>query len=303
MRTNRYIDEKTQRPSGTTMRWGMRGIISVLTAGLSVLVGSCVDNEISLFIEHAKVQPEAPDCVTSPSDDNTSAGEIDLAFRNGFVNMYLIQNQLMSREDYDNLVAETNGVFIDSYDVSVTIASTNQAVGMSERLPSPIYIEPESTEVVSAIVLPAALVDELADAAGCVPLNIINYPEESMLRTAEREDVNGLPVPRTVGTINTSVRFYAHSQGGSDLETQRFTFPISACCGCLVEWGNCDAYCDRYCTEPSAFEEDKMCTAGIANGEGMYDCRRMYRDISRTWQCLDDPDDVDFSTCNCEDNC
>jgi hypothetical protein len=282
----------------------------LFTAAMMILLClSCVDNDISFFIEHVKIHPKSPACTYNESDDVEFHGTLDVVFGNSYTNGYLVRNQLMSREDYDNLKAETNGVLVDSYDVVLRTLETNEEIGVSDRLPSELYIPPESSDVVITEVLTPPIVSEIAASTGCLRLNRENYPEETMFEVGTRTDSNGLPVPRELGTVNASLKFYGHSQGGKDVKTQRFTFPIRLCCGCLVKWSLCDELCGRYCTETADIEDHKMCVLGVANGEGQFDCRDIYRDLNRVWSCLEPSEEAGEegqlvpANCNCKESC
>lgn len=266
---------------------------------LALVLGSCVDNEISFFVEHAKKQPEAPSCTWSPSDDFAASGTLDLAFSGIYNQGFLVQNQLMIREDYDNLKAETNGIFIEGYEVSVRLSS-NEAVGGTETADIEFYVEPESVGVVPVTVLSRTTVDALAEGVNCLRLSRANYPADSVY--PGYTDVNGEPIPREAGFAYINVRFFGRTNGGLDVETPEFTFGISLCCGCLVNWSNCSVRCERYCEEP---EEDKMCNNGVGNGDSQYDCRWLYEDPDATWDdpadpnCVDEADDGSETRRNC----
>ena len=271
------------------MSWKRRVLLGGLIASMTVsLFGSCVENEISFFVEHVKVQPKTPACAYSESDEVAADGTLDLIFGNGFSNGYQLRNQLMSREDYDNLKAENGGLFIDSYEVSLRTAATNQELGFSQRLPREYHMEPESTDVIVAEVLPPDIAWQLAEENHCLPLRQVNYPPENLFPTDPTlysTDADGNLVPRTIGVVNSRIQFFGHSQGGDSLETQVYTFPITLCCGCLVEWGLCKDPCERYCTEYKDLDEPKMCVPGVANGDDLYDCREKYLNTSMVWEC------------------
>ncbi len=268
---------------------------------LPLVLGGCQENEISFFVEHVKVKPKAPSCSYSVSDDKMSYGAIDLAFGNRYTNGYLVQNQLMAREDYDNLIAETNGIFVEAYEVNIRTSDAREVFGTSERIPFEMYLEPETSDLIVVDILTESVVWELAEATQCLGLSRENYPPETMFTSAhDLEDRNGLPVPRYFESVYTQIRFFGHSQGGIDLETQAFTFPINLCCGCFVEWGKCYRECERYCTETEDFDAHSMCVLGNFNGdESKLDCREIYQNFSMEWDCLEAEDgQCDCDTCD-----
>jgi hypothetical protein len=271
-------------------------ILTVLVCSLGT--GACVDNEISFFIEHAKAQPEAPNCVWSPSDEFATTGLVDLSFASSYNQGFLVQNQLMAREDYDNLKAETNGIFVEAYEVSVRLAP-NDSVSDNERRDVEIYVEPESVGIIVVTILNETVIAALGESGGCLPLGYANYSPDAMFPS--REDDDGNHVPRDVGFVWVTVRFLGHTNGGLDVETPEYTFGIQLCCGCLVDWSKCNDPCERYCKDPEA---SKMCSFGVANGDSMLDCREIYSNPSAVWGCdTVDSEGNPVTSCNCEETC
>ena len=253
---------------------------------IGVLTGSCHDNETSFFIEHAKSQPEPPDCVVGESDPKTGGAQLDLTLGYNIGTSFLVRNQLVAREDYDNLKAESNGIFIDAADVSLR-SGNNQSLG-STRIAADDYVDPESTLLAGSILITGTQGFELAQRYSCLPLNSQNYPLGS------HRDVNGNPVPRWLGSVQAVVRFLGHTNGDVEVETPPFIFHVELCCGCNVNWMRCVTSCDAQCTEPD--EEHGMCNLGVSTGDSEYDCRLIYYNPAATWEparherdiCVDD---------------
>jgi hypothetical protein len=276
----------------------------VLGTTFALIVGffayACHDDEVAFFIEHVKTQPDAPDCEVTTGDNYTSGGYMDLALAGEFYGWFLVQNQLLAREDYANLKAETNGIFVEG--VEVYIRTGNQeVVGSSEYYPQEFYIEPESEEIVGAVMVPYNAIQAIANQAGCLPLSKENYPNYSVYPPSTSNnpylDRNGSAFLEKSGTIYSVARILGHSGGGTDVETQEFTFRIGWCCGCLVNWTSCFDPCERYCEPP---EEHGMCTIGVANGGAPYDCRNIYHDPRVTWGDCGSDADGDAIPCTCD---
>ncbi len=283
-----------------------RIFIGVSAAVLVAATTSCEPDEISFVIKHVKSMPDAPACTYSISDDFISGMTVDLANAIGVENAYLVKNQLMSTEEYNNLDAESNGILLDYYDVSVTVSSTNSTIG-SSRISYNQYIAPESEDLIMAQTLPASMIADLADELGCLEFNEGNYPADAMFSDpGNREDRNGNEVPRYLGTVYSTMRFFGHSQGGKDVSTQSFNFAMDLCCGCSINWNNCDSECSRYCKEAV---KNAVCVSGVVSGGNLLDCRSAYYDLQATWDnppCLVDPDndsETDTRLCNCAQDC
>ncbi len=254
--------------------------LSVSVIAACVFSLSCEPNEISFIIEHVKALPDPPTCSYSISDDFIPGMTVDLAFIPAVDNAFMVRNQLMSRENYDNLVAETNGILVEYYDIKVIRSSDNETVGGSQRIEYNYHIGPESQDLVIALSIPPAVSATLAEDFGCLPFNAGNYPESSMFRTNNRTDRRGNPVPRGLGTVYSKIQFSGHTQGGLKVESQEFTFPIYLCCGCTINWNNCDSECGRYCENA---ESAKVCTQGVVKGNNTYDCRYAYHNLGASW--------------------
>ena len=91
----------------------MRATITVMALSIVLVILGCVDNDVTFFVEHVKVQPEAPQCSTSAGDDFAPSGLVDLGVASSFFNYYYVTNAAMLREDYDNIRAETDGIMVE----------------------------------------------------------------------------------------------------------------------------------------------------------------------------------------------
>ncbi|MDJ0761976.1 MAG: hypothetical protein QNJ97_03215 [Myxococcota bacterium] len=263
----------------------MAGRISTVLCVL-MLTSACADNEQSFYVEHVKVQPEAPDCEVTVSDGIVPAGLLDLIFRNPYTGWYLVTNGLVAREDFGNLVTESNGIVIDGTEVYVR-GTDGALLGNTEYYEFEHYVAPESSDVWLGIALPSSVVDALAEEYGCPRLTY---------------DMDEISV--SYGLIYSVTRFIGHTLGGTDVRTPDFTFPIEVCCGCLIAWGNCNEMdpCSRYCEEPNGHG---MCTLGVANGGDPVDCRSLYHNPGATWtgapgECTDETTGLD-RPCTCDD--
>lgn len=266
---------------------------------LAVVVLGCRENEISLFVEHMKVPPKAPNCSTTAGDAMTPGGQLDLSFRNPYANYFLVRNSMMGREDYKNNRAESNGVFIEGVEVTVATAD-GTPIGAPEYHVYESYIEPESADIVFGVVVPQSVVDVLAQNNGCPALTAANFPPtdaNGQFDEAGTIKRGGAVSPNAVDQVYASIRFLGHTNAGEDVETPTFTILIRVCCGCLVDWSGCDGtLCDRYCEDP---DETEMCSLGVGAGGATYDCRNLYTQIG-SWEggCTDENGQPRLCTCD-----
>ncbi len=247
---------------------------------LATLAG-CEPNEISFFVEHVKQQPEAPECAVTESDEFTASGTLDVSFRNSYTGWCLVTNAMMAREDLGSGIAESNGVTIDGME-SYVRATNGVLLGAPEYYELELYIEPETSSVAAAVMVPYSVVDDLADEFGCPDYDA--FPD-------------GTTGGWNIGSMYAVVRFIGHTAGGKDVLTPEFSFPINVTCGTLIEWGNCLTNCSKYCEDP---ETSGMCQEGVWNGGVEYDCRNFYHNPDQQW--VPGPgDDCEETLCNCND--
>jgi hypothetical protein len=280
------------------MRFATAALV-LLATGL--LFGGCVENEITLFVEHMKVQPKPPTCVSNTGDEKAAEGVIDLAIAHSFAGYYYVTNAAMIREEYDNLRAETDGVFIEGMEVYVLPTAGGGPIGGSEYYEYQMYIPPQSSDIVPAVVIPNAIVEQLREENGCSAA--FSYDPEGMFVDGEMADAfwNGITA-EYYDSVYAVVRFLGHTAGGSDLTTPEYSFLITPCCNCLVNWTCCTMPCDAFCSDP---DESTTCNPGVLAGNGTleevsYDCRNIYHGALASWGDSDDPDGgVDWTCENC----
>lgn len=227
---------------------------------LAAALGGCRDNEESFYIEHMKAISDPPDCKYSTGDAYRHGVTVDLALRQDadFFGHFQTTNALMAREDYDNLKAESNGIFVEGSEAVVTVGG--QSVGGSAFSNAEIYIGPETTNVLPAIAIPGDVFQALADYYECPTADeMLAAMSAELLATG----VTGGPEQYSplLSTGYVTVRFVGHTQGGTDVETNGFTFTVDFCCGCAVDWYSCDTPCEMFCDQPS--DAVTMCEWGV----------------------------------------
>ena len=273
----------------------MRATITVMALSIALAILGCVDNDVTFFVEHVKVQPEAPQCSTSAGDDFSPSGLIDLAVANSLFNYYYVTNAAMLREDYDNIRAETDGIIVEGMEVYVE-STTGGLVGGTEYFDFQHYIPPESSEIMAAISIPDSVVGDLADAAGCRRVDTYDDAEEIAALSLQSPRAWPPQWESDTGTIYSVVRFLGHTQGGRDVETEEFSFMVKTCCNCLVDWSPCINLCGTFC---ESGEEVDVCYVGVANSAGtVIDCRQLGYDRTSVWQSVDSSGNTITMTCD-----
>jgi hypothetical protein len=183
-----------------------------LAAFAAVLAPGCVDNNATLFIQQV-IAPAPPDCVYEPDPGGTflGSGAIDVGLRTNYVAGLLVGNQYTPRGDKDNLRAETTRVRLQGAEIRLTDTEGNR------------YI-PDFSVYGSGTVNPGS--GEEAGFGAFVAELIPSSVGETLLA-----ELDGTPNTRTV---IANVKVFGETTGGQEIESAEFTFPITACWGCLV---------------------------------------------------------------------
>jgi hypothetical protein len=267
-----------------------RTILLAMAVGVALAAG-CADNEVTFYIDHVKAQPAPPECSASTGDPAAPQGLIDLAFGNAYKAFYQVTNRAMVRDQSENLRAETDGIMVEGMEVYVETPE-GEIIGGSDTnnfYQYPIYIEPESTDIVFADSLPENIVLELASEKGCAQL--ADYEEADFVKLIEDPSVP-LPESKSLGFVYSVVRFLGHTNGGTEVQTPEFPFLIDMCCNCLVAWDNCVNHCSAFCLSP---ETATTCTPGVG---GFTDCAFYSHNPKHTWEL---PDGGVLSCANCDE--
>jgi len=274
-----------------------------LALGLAAALGGCRDNQESFYIEHMKVLPDPPDCKYTTGDAVAPSVFVDLTAvdNDDFYAGFQVTNALMTREDYDNLKAESNGILIEGSEAVVSVGG--QSAGASVFREVDFFLEPESTAVVMGITIPGEVKTAMASALGCTPAQDVG--------DAIREDLldgvldNPLPETENFEPGIGSVRFLGHTQGGSEVETNVFSFAVQSCCNCAVQWSTCWNPCDAFCTPPEESGYAVPCAGaqGINVGEDILPCAVFTFSPGTEWTTGETLADGGVEMGNCEDDC
>lgn len=251
-----------------------------------VMLGGCVDNEQSFYIEHAKAQPDPPECTVSSGDAVVSGYFLDLMTLSSPGTHFQVANSVMSQEDYGRGRAESNGIFVEGYELYTLIPELEGAIGGTEFFDYNHYIEPEATDLLYANLMSASTISQLRSSYQC-----INYTSSEMAdaiffdwwRDNYSELNGGAPVPQDIvtaanGTQNVLsnlranrnlpeimyavVRFLGHTQGQKEVETQEFSVELSTHCGPIGGWEPCISnMCTAFCNDEAAYVQS--CSAGV----------------------------------------
>ncbi|MBN2341793.1 MAG: hypothetical protein JXX29_10715 [Deltaproteobacteria bacterium] len=265
----------------------MRRITFLLVALFTLGIVGCVDNEQSFYIEHAKATPEPPDCSISAGDAVQSDFTLNMMTVSSPGITYLATNAVMSQEDYGRLRSESNGIIVDGYEV-YTLIPGEGAVGGTEYFEYNHYIAPESTDLLSAVLMTSETSNLIRQQYGCRYFSPVEIADAIFYAWyADELRTNNVAVPADVAASEAAgntiiaqlnamgnmpsmmygvVRFLGHTQGGKEVETPEFTVTLHTYCGVDGGWSACTGgaignLCTAFCT--------KDATAASSCSEGL----------------------------------
>lgn len=202
-------------------RFWMRTVVGCLSASaLVVLSSACAHNDSTLFIQEVMAPPSSKtggQCVYTPSTTAPflSEGTFDIGIASSYGAVLQLGNQLVQRgpagPGADPVHTETSRIVINGAEVSVA-DSTGAQIG-------------NFTSVASSFV-------DVGNAGtaglGAVGITAIDAKTASSL-------CDQFPTPQTRRQLVLTIKAFGKTLGGTDVESQEFTYPVTVCKGCLVD--------------------------------------------------------------------
>lgn len=260
---------------------------TVIALALAAAIAGCKENEETFYIEHMKSMPEPPDCEVSAGDPETAGVMLDMAAGPAFdfYGYFLVKNALVARQNYDNLIAESNGIFVDGSEVILTLPGGGSAGG-SEYRSVEKYIPPETSDVVPGITIPATAMDSLRGELGC------QSAADTATQLASAIYSGGevvAPGTEMYGGGYGTIQFVGHTQGDVEVDTPEFTFAVQLCCNCSINWDACVANpCNAFCVEG----ENASCALGVNDSVSCSYWMSQLYDPDLTWTEIDPNGDL-----------
>jgi hypothetical protein len=199
----------------------LRGMSKMLVAaglmvGFASLQPSCADNNTTLFIRQVQ-RPIAPDCSVKNDPNGTylPKGLLDVGLTTHYFAALLLGSQLVARGDFKTARAEPNRINIEGADINLVQITENgeTLVGFYQVVATGL-IDPTTSGEASY---------------GLAALEVI--PNSVGLAIAGRLRTLGGGV---VDAYEARIRVFGKTLGGTEVESNEYTFPIDACYGCTV---------------------------------------------------------------------
>jgi hypothetical protein len=188
----------------------MKASLALLSAlGLLALGSGCQDNWQSFFIHDNKRIGTPPECAI-PTDENAAGllgGVLDASIASGYAAYLFVENGMISRADPGLPDAESNGILLQGAYLYYEPDPLCPAAFPSMEARFSNYLPPGGGSTIGIWIIPPSIGALMnAAAAGCP---------------------GGMDVTVTV-------QMFGVSQGGIDMLTQEFDYPVHICSGCLV---------------------------------------------------------------------
>jgi hypothetical protein len=216
-----------------------------LSLGLAAALWGCRDNQESFYIEHMKALPDPPECKYTTGDSPEYQLLVDLAFvgEDDFFAGFQVTNALMTREDYDNLKAESNGIVIEG--AEAVVSAGGQTVGASVFRAVDAFLDAETTAIIEGITIPGEVKTQLGSVLGCA--SALDTATAVAADLAADGVLDTAPESVTYGSGYGTVRFIGHTQGCTE------PTEYSYCGGTLgINVGDNLMPCTNYTWNPNA---------------------------------------------------
>jgi hypothetical protein len=201
--------------------------VALSAAALAVAVApGCAHNDQSFFIDHVispPIRAEGANCTfdgarTSPA---LFSGSVDVGIAKSYQAVVTVVNQLLPKAKADELRLETARIQISGATVRVT-----QADGT---------LLDEYTNLTTGTVDPQ-LGSAAVEVVAISPLVMDAF--RGKVAAGARDSLKKLKLcDRSASQIVTAnIKVFGRTLGGQDIESNEFTYPISVCRGCLVDF-------------------------------------------------------------------
>jgi hypothetical protein len=222
---------------------------------LGVAAIGCTEEQTGFFIE-ANVKVDPPECIARAEGSVTRllGGSLDVGLAQSYGAILLVGSQLAPRGDKTNLRSET---------MITTITGAEVHLYTDTGEPDPY--SPEFTVPATGVILPSGSADP---GYGVVPVTLI--PAATGVELA-REITSTSDYRTRVAVVSV----FGTTIGGLDIESAEFTYVITVCEGCLVEFplealstvdGSCGGSVEDSAPTPCAPGQDDYVDCRLCSG-------------------------------------
>lgn len=214
---------------------------SLLALGVLSAGAGCADNEVSVYIRAMKTPVVSGVTCTLPSDPSTPSlneGVLDLAFKTTYHLAPLIQSNIFTRADMTANRTESSHLFIEGFIVEAHEDSPDGPLITGSGFTNPFTVY-QSLAVIPGVGgqpgTGVAFFEALPTQIGQALYQEVCVTRGGITRPAGLDPRCPVPVynPNVSKRIILGVSAFGHTGGGISVETPKYNFPVTACCGCL----------------------------------------------------------------------
>ena len=217
---------------------------SLLALGVLSAGAGCADNEVSVYIRAMKSPIVSGVTCTLPFDPTTPSlneGVLDLAFKTTYHLAPLIQSNIYSRADMASNRTESAHIFIEGFIVEAHEDSPDGPLISGSGFTNPFTVYQSLTVIPGIGGQPGtgvAFLEALPTQIGQALYQEVCVTRGGITRPAGLDARCPVPLynPRVSKRIILRVSAFGHTGGGIAVETPSYNFPVTACCGCLVQF-------------------------------------------------------------------
>lgn len=208
-------------------RFWMRTLVGCLSASaIGVLSSACAHNDSTLFIQEVMAPPATKQggaCTYLPSATAPflSEGTFDIGIASTYSAVLQLGNQMVQRgpagPGSDPVHTETSRIVINGAEVSVADASGNQIGNFTSVATAFVDVGNAGTSGLGAVGITA--IDAKTASSLC-----------GLFSTGDVATVAS-----TRHQLVLTIKAFGKTLGGTDVESQEFTYPVTVCKGCLVD--------------------------------------------------------------------
>jgi hypothetical protein len=200
------------RPVSSSRLISVTSALFSAAAVCGLFVASCAHDDSSIFIRNVLAPPTSTNGTCSYTSDPTQPALLqavmDVAFRRTYTAVVLVGNQLIARQDHDQIRTETSRVAIRGASVTVVDAQSGGTLASFTSLATG-FIDPSQGA---------------QPGFGSVEVTAIN-------------EAAGQAIGAVAGSgkkVISRFKVFGQTLGGVDVESNEFQMPIDVCNGCLV---------------------------------------------------------------------
>lgn len=220
-------------------RFFLSSALGVLAAGALTAGVGCADNETSVFIRTIKAPTLTGSICTftnEASGNSLTEGYLDLAFKRNYVLAPLIQNNIFSRVDPGANRPEPNTLNIQGFIVEIHEDSPTGRLITGSGVNNPFSVYQTVVVPPGAGAAPGfttTLVEAIPLQIGELLFQQVCRDRRGITDVTGRTDCVPDYHPEVLSRLILSISAFGRTVGQVSVQTPKFHFPVTVCCGCL----------------------------------------------------------------------